>query len=265
MTSHPYFRSTVLTHHEKGTQMTNPYAPPPAKRLTRSKSNKVLGGVCGGVAAYLNMDATLVRVLTVVLSLFTGVPIVAYIVMLLVVPEEDSQTPNQPVTPNQGSGYPYPPAQFESTPQPTAGDQAVWGSAGAPWEQQPSADAPFDAQQSMAQRVTPNDPKKAEPSGWDPVPNSGANEANDSFGADDPTDSGSDSEGDAPYPTGEDPATAGSDVAGSDTAADGSGSDTAEAPDTAADQPAEPGTSTEQDSAAAAWSEGDSAKDDKTS
>ena len=62
---------------------------PPVRKLTRSRSNKMLGGVCAGVAAYLNMDVTLVRVLTVVLSLFTGIPIIAYIVCLLVVPEED--------------------------------------------------------------------------------------------------------------------------------------------------------------------------------
>ena len=58
--------------------MSSPYPPQAPKRLERSKSNRVLGGVCAGVANYLNMDPTLVRVLTVVISLFTGVPIILY-------------------------------------------------------------------------------------------------------------------------------------------------------------------------------------------
>jgi phage shock protein PspC (stress-responsive transcriptional regulator) len=62
--------------------MSSPYLPQPPKRLERSKSNRIVGGVCAGVANYLNMDPTLVRVLTVVISLFTGVPVILYIVAL---------------------------------------------------------------------------------------------------------------------------------------------------------------------------------------
>ena len=78
--------------------MSSPYPPQPPKRLERSKSNRVLGGVCAGVANYLNMDPTLVRVLTVVISLFTGVPVILYIIALFVVPEEGSQ-PASPTYP----------------------------------------------------------------------------------------------------------------------------------------------------------------------
>ena len=63
--------------------MSSPYPPQPPKKLERSKSNRILGGVCAGVANYLNMDPTLVRVLTVVISLFTGVPVILYIVALV--------------------------------------------------------------------------------------------------------------------------------------------------------------------------------------
>ena len=83
--------------------MSTPYPPPP-KKLERSTSNKVLGGVCGGVAKYLNMDPTLVRVLTVVISVFTGFPVIAYIIALFVIPEEGSNTGQQsypPVNPPQ--------------------------------------------------------------------------------------------------------------------------------------------------------------------
>ena len=81
--------------------MSSPYPPQAPKRLERSKSNRILGGVCAGVANYLNMDPTLVRVLTVVISLFTGVPVILYIIALFVVPEEGSQ-PTSPTYPPVG-------------------------------------------------------------------------------------------------------------------------------------------------------------------
>ena len=99
---------------------------PPVRKLTRSRSNKMLGGVCSGVATYLNMDVTLVRILTVVLSLFTGIPIIAYIVCLLVVPEEE-QSPY--AGPQRGDG----PETTPPAPQP--GADPVWGAGGAPWDQ----------------------------------------------------------------------------------------------------------------------------------
>ena len=58
------------------------------KKLYRSKSNRVIAGVCGGVAKYFNMDPTIVRVLTVLLTLFVGGGLLAYIVCALIMPEE---------------------------------------------------------------------------------------------------------------------------------------------------------------------------------
>ena len=69
--------------------MSTPYPPQP-RRLMRDPSKKLIGGVCSGLAKYLNMDVTLVRILTVVISLFTGVPIVLYLIALFVMPEEGS-------------------------------------------------------------------------------------------------------------------------------------------------------------------------------
>ena len=112
--------------------MTSPFPSQPPRRLERSRSNRVLGGVCSGVANYLNMDPTLVRVLTVVLTLFTGVPVVVYLVLLLVVPEEGSETP-----PNVGPGYQRGSQTIPTTQQPA--NDPVWGSAGAPWEQSASS------------------------------------------------------------------------------------------------------------------------------
>jgi len=62
-----------------------------AKRLERSSSDKVLTGVAGGMADYLDVDPVLVRVGWVVLCFATaGVAFVAYIVMALVMPREGS-------------------------------------------------------------------------------------------------------------------------------------------------------------------------------
>ena len=60
------------------------------KRLQLSRSNKILAGVCGGVAEYLNVDATLIRILTVIIGLVTtGVPVaVLYVVCWAVMPLE---------------------------------------------------------------------------------------------------------------------------------------------------------------------------------
>ena len=58
------------------------------KKLTRS-ANKVLGGVCGGIANYFDVDPTLVRILYVALSFFSAAfpGILLYIIMLLLMPE----------------------------------------------------------------------------------------------------------------------------------------------------------------------------------
>jgi phage shock protein C len=54
--------------------------------LSRSGSDKVLVGVCGGLARSLGWNALLVRILFVVLGFFLAIPVLAYIVMWLVLP-----------------------------------------------------------------------------------------------------------------------------------------------------------------------------------
>jgi len=58
------------------------------KKLVRS-TNKVLAGVCGGVAEYFNTDPTLVRILYAVLTIFSAAfpGLLLYIIMLLLMPE----------------------------------------------------------------------------------------------------------------------------------------------------------------------------------
>jgi phage shock protein PspC (stress-responsive transcriptional regulator) len=62
---------------------------PPVRRLTRSRSDRVVGGVCGGLARYWNTDPTLLRILTVVLTLATGGAfLVGYIIAWIAIPDE---------------------------------------------------------------------------------------------------------------------------------------------------------------------------------
>jgi phage shock protein C len=73
--------------------MTEPMTPPPSapapKRLVRSRDDRWVAGVCGGVATYLGVDANLVR-LVVVLGTVLGFGslAVAYIVAWILMPEE---------------------------------------------------------------------------------------------------------------------------------------------------------------------------------
>ena len=58
------------------------------RKLYRSRTNRKLAGVCGGLAQYFNIDATLIRVLFVVLALLGGPGIVIYLLMWIIVSEE---------------------------------------------------------------------------------------------------------------------------------------------------------------------------------
>jgi phage shock protein C len=60
----------------------------PTKKLYRSRSDRRLAGVCGGLAAYFNIDATLIRLLFVLGLLFVGGTLLAYIILMIVIPEE---------------------------------------------------------------------------------------------------------------------------------------------------------------------------------
>jgi phage shock protein PspC (stress-responsive transcriptional regulator) len=56
--------------------------------LTRSRTDKFVGGVCGGLAASLGVDASIVRIVTVLLGIFTQVGWIAYLVLWAVLPQE---------------------------------------------------------------------------------------------------------------------------------------------------------------------------------
>ena len=61
-------------------------------RLERSRTNRVIGGVCGGLAEYLDIDATIVRVAMVILGT-GGIGILIYFVLLVLMPNPGEATP----------------------------------------------------------------------------------------------------------------------------------------------------------------------------
>jgi phage shock protein C len=60
----------------------------PTRKLSRSRTDRKLAGVCGGLAEYLNVDATVVRVGFVVLALMGGAGVAIYLAMWLLVPNQ---------------------------------------------------------------------------------------------------------------------------------------------------------------------------------
>jgi phage shock protein PspC (stress-responsive transcriptional regulator) len=69
------------------------------KQLYRSKTQRILGGICGGLGHYLDIDPTLIRVIWAVISLFTlGIGILTYIVAWILIPEEGASD-NGTITP----------------------------------------------------------------------------------------------------------------------------------------------------------------------
>jgi phage shock protein C len=62
------------------------------KRLLLSSTDRKLGGVCGGIAEYMELDPTIVRLLTVVLTLITAVipVVIGYILAWIIIPRKQA-------------------------------------------------------------------------------------------------------------------------------------------------------------------------------
>ena len=59
------------------------------RRLLRSKRDRILGGVCGGIGVYLDADPTLIRLIWAVLAVVSfGTALIAYVLAWLIIPEE---------------------------------------------------------------------------------------------------------------------------------------------------------------------------------
>jgi phage shock protein C len=70
----------------------------PVKRLTRSSIDKKIAGVCGGLADYFDLDPTLVRVLWLLLVLFGGTGVLAYLILWIALPVAPARLPASSVT-----------------------------------------------------------------------------------------------------------------------------------------------------------------------
>lgn len=72
------------------------------KQLMRIREGKMLGGVCGGIGKYFDIDAVLIRILWVVLTcLSVGIGVIVYIAAWILMPEEEENaivTPDIPVS-----------------------------------------------------------------------------------------------------------------------------------------------------------------------
>ena len=62
------------------------------KELRKSNTNRVLAGVCGGIAEYLGCDPTIIRLLFIALSIFVGSGLLVYILAAIIMPRADHYT-----------------------------------------------------------------------------------------------------------------------------------------------------------------------------
>jgi phage shock protein PspC (stress-responsive transcriptional regulator) len=91
-----------------GTQGAAPPPPPPAaeaptqplppepRRLLRSRSNRVISGVCGGLGRYFNVDPILFRIGAIALALIGGAGVLLYLAALVLIPNEPADATAQP-------------------------------------------------------------------------------------------------------------------------------------------------------------------------
>ena len=62
-----------------------------ARRLTRSRTDKMIAGVCGGLAEALDIDSTVVRLLFILLALLGGHGILIYLILWVIMPRGDAR------------------------------------------------------------------------------------------------------------------------------------------------------------------------------
>ncbi|WP_051949814.1 PspC domain-containing protein [Thermotoga neapolitana] len=71
-------------------------------QLKRSKKNRIIAGVCGGIAEYFGVDPTLVRLIWVLITLAWGAGLLLYIVAWLIMPEEKDGEEAEPSQNTEG-------------------------------------------------------------------------------------------------------------------------------------------------------------------
>ncbi len=67
-----------------------------SKKLYRSRDEKMIAGVCGGIAEYLSVDPTVVRILFVLLLFLGGNGLFLYLILMFLIPQEPVENPPAP-------------------------------------------------------------------------------------------------------------------------------------------------------------------------
>jgi phage shock protein C len=80
-----------------GGQGPPPPGSPAQRTVRRSRSERVIAGVCGGLGRHLGIDPVLLRVAFIILALANGLGLIAYVVAWVAIPEEDADQPAGPV------------------------------------------------------------------------------------------------------------------------------------------------------------------------
>jgi phage shock protein C len=89
-----------------GAAMFTPTAASKPKKLALSRTNKKIGGVCGGFAEYLDIDPTLMRLIWLMMALFAGWGLIGYLVAWIVMPEAPPEPLRVPVgTPQPATNH----------------------------------------------------------------------------------------------------------------------------------------------------------------
>ena len=95
------------------------------QRLYRSRTDRMVAGVCGGMAKYFNLDPALIRLVWVLAGVFSGgTALLAYIVLAIVLPEESYRPASR--TPTDGSTAV--PAEQEGDPEDATTGRHEWAS-----------------------------------------------------------------------------------------------------------------------------------------
>ncbi len=92
--------------------------------LYRDESDKMLGGVCSGIAQYFDVDTNLVRVAFVVLAAFGGGGVLGYLILWAILDPKPVADPLPPVTPEQEIVLDEPDSLTQAEP-PTSGPAAA--------------------------------------------------------------------------------------------------------------------------------------------
>jgi phage shock protein C len=72
------------------------------KRITKSKTDKIIDGVCGGIAEYFGVDSVIVRLIFIVLVFFNGLGLLLYIILVIIMPKagQVDQSPKETIQEN---------------------------------------------------------------------------------------------------------------------------------------------------------------------